>query len=1008
MNMPSLLRSLLFKISFAFFAFFVATHSAPAATFPIPYNTETGTIPFLQPNEALARLKMPEAFHATIFASEPKINQPIQLTTDARGRIWVCENNTYAERARNFDTNLHDRILILEDTGHDNVADKFTVFSDSMIRLTAVFPGFGGVFALCPPQLLFIPDRDGNDVPDGEPQVLLDGFDAGPVRHNIANGLKLGPDGWLYGRHGILATSHVGAPGTPAAERVDVNAGIWRFHPVTHKFEVVCQGTTNPWGDDWDENGQHFFINTVIGHLWHVIPGAYYKRMYGEHPNPYLYELIDQTADHVHWDTAEKWSDIRDLGVTGSTSARGGGHAHSGFLIYQGDNWPAQYRNTALTINYHGQRLNNDRLARAGATYTATHLPDPIQFGDPWFRGVELITGPDGAVYVADWSDIGECHDDTGVHRTSGRIYKIWYGELKPGSTEKPEKSWDLREEKSVVLADIFFEAHDFFWKSAKQILQERAAAGTNMSNVHRAFLEKFDRHPDPEGKLRAVWGIHAIGKFDEAFGSKLLGHTNEFIRTAAVQLLSDEFPNSTALTRLARSEQSGLVLTFLAAAMRKCKPDQRFEIARSLIQHAEFAGDRVFPLMVWYAIQPDITQNIPNAITLAEKSELPKIRRFITRRIFEDLAKNPAAAEQITGLLLGARSADFHLDILGGMHDALKGVRSAKAPANWKKVTELLQYSSHSEVHSLAEALSAIFGDASAIRALRITALDDPHGHALETLIQIRAQNLSPILKSALEKPELTATALRAFAMQDDAEAPKTILAHYNNLTATNKAEAINTLATRPNFALALLEAIQRGQIKKQDITATHLRQLRSLSDKTVTEKINTLWPQLDTTPNAKKQLFEKYKTLLTQKQGAPALAGSPSAGRATFQQLCATCHTLFGEGAKIGPDLTGSDRKNLDYLLDNIINPSAVVPETYRVTNLELKDGRSLTGIILTQTDGALTLQTTSEKLTLPKTDIAEQQTSQLSMMPDGLLETLSEKQIIDLFAYLQSDGK
>src|SRR5687768_15552437 len=374
---------------------FAATKFAWGADFPQIYNSQQETIPFTKPDEALKGVRLPAGFHATLFASEPQVQQPIGFTTDARGRIWVAENFTYAERGVNFDTKLRDRIVILEDADGDGRAEKRTVFWDQAVELTSVLPGFGGVFALCPPKLLFFADADGDDVPDGEAKVLLDGFEPSAVRHNIANGLKLGPDGWIYGRHGILASSKVGRPGASEQERVLVNAGIWRYHPTTHKFEMVANGTTNPWGHDWDENGQLFFINTVIGHLWHAVPGAYYRKMYGEHPNPYLYELIEQTADHFHWDTKERWDDIRKLGVTGTTSEKGGGHAHSGFMIYGGDNWPDEYRNTTFTVNYHGRRLNNDSIRRAGATYVGRHRPDIMFVDDPWFRGVDLLSGPD-------------------------------------------------------------------------------------------------------------------------------------------------------------------------------------------------------------------------------------------------------------------------------------------------------------------------------------------------------------------------------------------------------------------------------------------------------------------------------------------------------------------------------------------------------------------------------------------------------------------------------------
>ena len=334
------------------FAIFAAATDCPAAGPPAPAPLRSAsarhgageTVKLTPPAEAAAGMTAPAGFHVSLFASEPVIRQPIGMATDSRGRLWVAENNTYSDARVNFDLSQHDRIIILEDTDHDGRADRHTVFWDQAQKLTSVEIGFGGVWALCPPRLLFIPDRNGDDIPDGQPQVVLDGLDDGVVRHNIANGLRWGPDGWLYGRHGIQATSYVGVPGTLPSQRTPLNCCIWRYHPTRKIFEVVCRGTTNPWGMDWNAEGELFFINTVIGHLWHAVPGAHFQRMYGEDDNPHVYELLGQTADHFHWDTAEHWSAIRKIGVSPTTDQAGGGHAHAGLMIYQGDNWPDRYR----------------------------------------------------------------------------------------------------------------------------------------------------------------------------------------------------------------------------------------------------------------------------------------------------------------------------------------------------------------------------------------------------------------------------------------------------------------------------------------------------------------------------------------------------------------------------------------------------------------------------------------------------------------------------------------
>src|SRR6266853_1758937 len=276
---------------------------AAANDFPEPFNTEKSPTQPMPPAAAAAQMQLPPGFHATVFAAEPDVRQPIAMTTDARGRLWVAENYTYAERTIGYEMRLRDRIVVFEDTDNDGRFDKRTVFWDGAQRLTSLEVGRGGVWALCLPNLFFIPDRNGDDIPDGPPEPVLDGFDFEKGRHTMANGLRWGPDGWLYGRQGILSTSLVGRPGAPEDERTKINVGIWRYHPARQVFESVAVGTTNPWGMDWDAYGEGFFINTVIGHLWHLNPGAHHRRMTGDDLDPRVYEIIEQHADHFHWAT---------------------------------------------------------------------------------------------------------------------------------------------------------------------------------------------------------------------------------------------------------------------------------------------------------------------------------------------------------------------------------------------------------------------------------------------------------------------------------------------------------------------------------------------------------------------------------------------------------------------------------------------------------------------------------------------------------------------------------
>jgi putative membrane-bound dehydrogenase-like protein len=319
---------------------------ASAADAPIP------------PKEAPGRMTLPAGFHVTLFAGEPDVVQPIAFTFDDRGRLWVVECLSYPKWTEAKEGT--DRVVIFEDTDGDGRFDKRTIFYDKGANLSGIALGFGGVWLCSTPNLLFIPMGPGQDKPAGPPVVVLDGWNLREAQHNVFNDLTWGPDGWLYGCNGIQSKSHVGKPGTPAEQRVFLDCGVWRYHPTKAIFEVVARGTTNPWGLDFDDYGQAFITNCVIKHLWHVIPGARFQRMYGQDADPYTYGLLESCADHIHWGGGH-WTDSR--GGKGEHSAAGGGHAHVGAMVYLGDNWPAAYRNGLFTCNLHGNRVNHDTLS---------------------------------------------------------------------------------------------------------------------------------------------------------------------------------------------------------------------------------------------------------------------------------------------------------------------------------------------------------------------------------------------------------------------------------------------------------------------------------------------------------------------------------------------------------------------------------------------------------------------------------------------------------------------
>jgi putative membrane-bound dehydrogenase-like protein len=970
--------------------------------FPPIVNTQNPKDVPPTPLEELRLIKAPPGFHVTLFAGDPDVRQPIAQALDDRGRLWVAESYTYAGGSQGWDPKHRDRVLIFEDTDNDGRFDKRTIFWNRGRNLSSVAVGFGGVWVLCAPNLLFIPDRNGDDVPDGEPQVVLDGWAVAGVGHNIVNGLTWGPDGWLYGRHGIQATSLVGPPGTPPGQRVRLNCSIWRYHPTRKVFEAVCHGTTNPWGLDYDDHGQMFFTNNVNGHLWHVIPGAHYKRMYGEDFDPHLYDLIDLHADHQHWDTGKAWHEARD--AKGKTDVAGGGHSHCGGMIYLGDNWPDHYRGSIFMCNTHGRRINNDRLVRSGSGYVGVHAPDCLHVGTPWFRGTDLRYGPDGGVYISDWTDLGECHDNDGVHRTSGRIFKVTYGKPKAPTIKDVSKLSDAE------LVKLQLHKNDWYVRTARRNLQERAAAGRDMKAVHAALRKMYDEQREVPRKLRALWALHVTGGAGEPWLLRQLGDGSEHIRVWAIKLLVDKGPVSAAaleqFVRMGKEESSGLVRLFLTSALQRLSVARRGELAEALLQHGEDAADHNLPLMLWYGVEPLAAAEPARAVELAGRCRIALVRRFLARRLTEEIERQPGPLNALLKATAGA-TPERQLDVLRGMAEALRGWRKARAPAAWAALQGQLTASPNEVARALARELGVVFGDGRALTELRKIVLSDSadgtaRRAALKVLIDGRAPDLLPLLQKLATDRATAALAMRGLAAFDDPGTPALILRHLYLLSPKERPEAITTLASRPAYARALLKAVADGHIPRSDLSAFHARQIRSFNDAALTRQLVQVWGDVRDTPQDRRQQIARYKSLLTADHLKKA---DRSRGRLLFNQTCATCHMLHGEGKTLGPDLTGANRDNLDYVLENIIDPSAVVPADFRMSVVVLKDGRVLTGVVGGQTGRTLSVQTQTDKVQLERSEIEEVRPTALSLMPDGLFSALSDEQVRDLIAYLMA---
>jgi putative membrane-bound dehydrogenase-like protein len=944
----------------------------------------------LPPQKAAAAMTVPEDFAVKLFAGEPDVHQPIALCLDDRGRVWVAE--AYSYPIRRPDKEAKDRIVIFEDTDGDGHFDKRTVFMEGLNLVSGLEVGFGGVWIGAAPYLLFVPVKEGEDRPAGPPKILLDGWGYHDT-HETLNTFSWGPDGWLYGCHGVFTHSRVGKPGTPDDQRVPINAGIWRYHPTRHVFEVFAHGTSNPWGLDFNDHGQAFCEACVIPHCFHIIQGARYLRQAGAHFNPHTYADIGTIADHLHYVGANPH------GGNERSDSAGGGHAHCGTMVYLGGAWPAEYRGRMFMGNIHGRRLNVDILAPKGSGYVASHGKDFLLANDAWARFINMRCGPDGNVYLIDWYDKQACHLPTPEiwDRSNGRVYKISYRGAKPVRA-------DLRKLSDRELVELQLHENDWFVRHARRILQERGGG----REVYEALGKIAFEHKDETRRLRGLWALHVSGGLNEERIRKGLSDRSAHVRAWTIQLALESGQASAdlrdRLAELARTDPAPVVRVYLASGMQRLPLSQRWAVLEGLLGHAEDAADHNLPLMYWYAAEPLADADAGRALGLALAARVPPLPAFMARRIAS--AATPEAVALVAAALGNTDKTDAQRDLLRGLQEALQGRRQVAMPASWPRVAPKLLRSPDAEVRGRAQALAVTFGDREAFAHMRrILAAADAdltaRQQALASLVAARDSQLAPLLQRLIADANLRAAALRGLAVYDDPRTPAVILGAYASYKSDEKRDALNTLASRPAYGKALLEALAAGKLPAADVSADLVRQLRNLRDKGLDRRIAEVWGVMRSTPKDRQELIARYRQMLTAPGPAPDLA----LGRALHAKTCAQCHTLFGTGGKVGPDITGSNRANLDYLLENILDPSAVIPKEYAATRIDLKDGRVITGIVRAETPAALTVVTANETLTLPRGEVESREPSNTSLMPEDQLKPMTEAEVRALLAYLQS---
>ncbi|MBX7212170.1 MAG: c-type cytochrome [Verrucomicrobiaceae bacterium] len=1087
------------------------------------------------PEEAQKKMTVPDGYEVRCFAHEPMVTNPVAMTWDARGRLWIVEAFEYPEgtplpelqrpfggvakddqylpvpaiclpqsEIRNRRSEIpRDRVVILEDTDNDGIADKRTVFVEGLNLASAIICGDDGIYVGQQPHIIHFKDSNHDDKPD-EWRVILTGFGREDT-HELVNSFTWGPDGWLYMTHGVFTHSAVRRPGQPEKEGFKFDAGIGRARPVRQtllsassetqtgvsaspswEFEVFADGTSNPWGCDYDAAGNFFVSACVIDHFFHMAPGGIYVRQGGAPENPYSYELLPSIVKHRHFRAA-----------------------YAGVQIYQGGVYPQDTWGHAFIGNIHDNAIHEEVLTPVGSTFKCEPRRDFLRANNGWFRPVSTQTGPDGNLWIMDWCDKYPCYQNAkanpaGVDRDRGRIWRVVHrgaswsavgsdsatplSEGKKTSQSSPATSKDhskaSRSDKSGVTATALQDASrptkDMNLSKLDTSALVKLLGNSNnwMRRMARRRLVESAKHdeivkaislvPDNaplEAKLECLYAMHGIGKANGPLLDKLLKNSAPALRAWSARLTGEswrdplmskdakvagaqiaeinaiEEPLFQAVTRLRAlaRDPTQSVRHAVAVALRQWSAgsltvtkntilaqDSKwgapvidsiyFNLASEewrvgatpgwvcLFNEADYQpgqlvkrepGDRLVSFAAWQAIQPALNTlgtrgTIMFPISTGSDNAVNAAAQIKACRMISE-----SGDAKRLGKLLEMMTSSFGVSRLGDCLEAILDAQTTKAVRPACELTSILARWSASNdlrVSDAAKRLAVLWNEPQGKEFLASILFDQglPPAKRIEALAL--AKKASPeLLKDAISRilsdeidqsPDLALAAIRAFKDLSDATNPVAwTVDHWKALTPVLRLAASESLASRPAWIELFLSALEEKKIPATDVAMTVVRQLTTSKDSKLKERAKTVFGAFRDSPNDIKALITAKKKACL--EGEPDLAN----GKVMFTATCAVCHTFHGGGQKVGPELIGSGRSNLDALLANVIDPNQIIGNGYENFVVTTKDNRTLAGRVTEDTPSHVKLLAIGGAETVvPRDQIVTSVNTHQSLMPMG----------------------
>ena len=953
--------------------------------------------------ESMERMEVPDDLALELAVGEPAVRQPLSMKWDARGRLWVLQYLQYPDPAGlkmvSRDKYLRavydkvppppphhfpgrDKVTIHEDTDEDGLYDRHLTFVDGLSLATSFAIGRGGVFVLNPPYLLFYPDRDRDDTPDSDPQVLLEGFGL-EDSHSIANSLQWGPDGWLYGCQGSTVSGAIRKAGSKDPPVRSLGQLIWRYHPETHRYEIFAEGGGNSFGLEIDAKGRVYSgHNGGNTRGFHYVQGGYFQKGFGKHgqlSNPYTFGYFPWMTHH----SVQRFTHV--------------------FVIYQGGALPADYHGRLFGVGPLQGHVVNSQVEPQGSTFKTRDLGYPLTSRDPWFRPVDIKVGPDGALYVADLYEQRidhASHYQGRIHRQSGRIFR-----LRGKTRERPSIS-RLAGLASRDLVRVLEDEHPNKWvrQTALRMLGDRRDGSVV------PVLQQILARRTGQAALDALWALHLSGGLNSATAQRLLDHDDPYVRLWTVRLLADDgvvtAEEAGQLQKRAAVEAHVETRSQLASSARRLPASQGLPIVRQLAARSADVEDAHVPLLLWWAIETHAEAHRELVLELFRDPDFwnqPLVEKHLLERLMRRYAQAGKRADLLTcaRLLRMAPGQASVKRLLAALETALQG----RSLGGWppELVDAVIKAGGGSlglrvrqrNPQAIEDALGQIANSQSPL---------DQRRELVAILGEIRLPRAEALLLELVggdHDPSLRVAALSALQTFRAPRIGERIVALYNGLPAEVRSASQTLLSSREVWALELLQAVEAERIEPEAIPVAVVRKILLHEDPQIRSLVTKHFGQVQGATTA--EMLEEIKRLTNVISTG---SGVPHNGKKLYMENCGKCHKLFAAGGEIGPNLTSFQRHDLRRLLVNVVNPSLEIREGYENYRVITEDGRVLTGFIVDQDNQLVVLRgADGQSVILQRAAIEQLAATKQSLMPEQILKRLDDQQTRDLFAFLRS---